>query len=555
VIQSQNKSKKVLSLVLPLVLGVIAFFVIVGPKVLNPTNIAWLEAGDPATHYLGWLFYRNSEWEFPIGLNSSYGLELANSILYSDSNPLLAFLFKPFSFLLPDNFQYFGIWLLLCFIFQAWFGSKLVGLTTDSNLLRFLGAGLIVFAPPMLWRLHGHLSLVGHFFLVAALYLAFKANLKRRELTWGFLIAATALVHAYLLALVLAIWIADLSGRVIKKQVPVRSSIFEFVVLTLLVGLVCWQTGYFSVGVGTISGGFGFYRMNILSIVDSSGWSYILRDFPQAAGDYEGFNYLGLGIIFLLILSLPCLFSGKIVRIGAIAEYWHLVLLFIALSLFAASNTFAIGSVEFKYHLPNLFLELANIFRCSGRFFWPVFYTIIYLSIFFIIKSFDRRTAAVVLGLALIVQVVDTSAGWLSIRKKLMVQPSSAWSSPLVNPFWGDASKKYKKVRYIPIGNRSPKWESIAYYAGQNGLSTDAVYLARVSSHSVKSAQMLASEVLRTGDFQLDSLYILDDAAFRSALIAGNSDSDLFARVDGLNVVAPGWKNCADCRFSGDEIK
>jgi len=33
------------------------------------------------------------------------------------------------------------------------------------------GAGLFLFAPPMIWRLHGHLSLVGHFIVLAALYL------------------------------------------------------------------------------------------------------------------------------------------------------------------------------------------------------------------------------------------------------------------------------------------------------------------------------------------------------------------------------------------------
>lgn len=79
----------------------------VGPRALNPQNIAWLGAGDPAAHYLGWLFYRDSEWEFPVGLNPSYGLEIAGAILYPDSNPLLALIFKSFSFLLPRVFPIF----------------------------------------------------------------------------------------------------------------------------------------------------------------------------------------------------------------------------------------------------------------------------------------------------------------------------------------------------------------------------------------------------------------------------------------------------------------
>lgn len=540
-------------LALPFALGLFAFFAVVGPRALNPINIAWLGEGDPATHYLGWLFYRNAPWEFPLGLNPSYGLELANSILYSDSNPLMAFLFKPFNALLPKTFQYFGIWLLLCFILQAFFGWKLVGLVTSSNVLRLLGAGLFVFAPPMIWRLHGHLSLVGHFLVVAALYLAFSPDLKRRKMAWGLLVGLTSLVHAYLLAMVLAIWAADLIGRLIRSQNSLRNSIVELVTIAIVVFLASWQAGYFSVGTGTSSSGFGFYRMNLLSVIDSSGWSYVLKDFPEAKGDYEGFNYLGIGVLLLFVLSLPGLFSKGHNIFPLLLRYWYLFLLFVLFAVFAASNSVAIGSFEFKYQLPVIILEFSNIFRASGRMFWPVFYVIVLFLIYLTIKQFDQRTAVIILGFALLAQIVDTSAGWMPIRKKLMTTPSEVWSSPLVNQFWRVASNKYKKVRYIPVGNHSSEWKVIAYFAGQYNLSTDAIYLARVDAHALKGAQTQASEVLRLGNYEQDSLYILDDRSFRTALINGNRDSDLFAKVDGFNVVAPGWKNCPECLSFSDE--
>ncbi len=158
--------------VLPLFLGVISFLIVVGPRVLNPLNIAWIGAEDSATSYLGWLFFRDSSWGFPIGLNPRYGLEIGNAILYSDSNPLFAFIFKPFSPLLPHPFQYFGIWLLICFILQAWFAWKLLGLIENDVLIRLFGAGIFVFSPPMIWRVGGHFSLVGHFLILVALYLS-----------------------------------------------------------------------------------------------------------------------------------------------------------------------------------------------------------------------------------------------------------------------------------------------------------------------------------------------------------------------------------------------
>ena len=269
----KNFGNKLVEILSPLLLGVLAFFIIIGPRVLYPTNIAWLGGGDPATHYLGWLFFRNSEWSFPIGLNPTYGLELGSAILFTDSNPLLAFLFKPFASLLPEPFQYSGIWLLACFVLQAWFGWKLAGLLSESTPIRVFSTGLFVFAPPMMWRLPVHLSLGGHFFILAALYLALHPRLERRRLVWASLLATTALVHAYLLAMVALLWLADLVGKSIQRKLPIRTGAVELVVILSVIGIVCWQVGYFSVGEGTSKFGFGYYRMNLLSIVDASGWS------------------------------------------------------------------------------------------------------------------------------------------------------------------------------------------------------------------------------------------------------------------------------------------
>lgn len=550
-----KKENNTFDLVLPTLLGVFAFFLVVGPRALNPENIAWLGAGDPATHYLGWLFYRNSEWDFPVGLNSSYGLEIANSILYSDSNPFLAILFKRLHFILPETFQYFGIWLLLCFVLQALFGWKLIGLVTSNRLLRLLGAGLIVFAPPLIFRLHGHLSLVGHFLIVASLYLAFNSILQRRKLSWGLLLTVAALVHAYLLAMVVAIWLVDLFVRAINGRISWRSSVYEFSVLGLLLGFACWQAGYFSVGSGVSSSGFGFYRMNVLSLFDSSGWSYVLRDFPQAAGDYEGFNYLGLGLIFLLVLSFPFILNIRKEAACLFREYYLFFIIFTLFFLFAITNSIGVGLFELKYPLPDLFLQIANTFRASGRIFWPVFYVITFLLIALVIKSFDARAAGIILGLALLVQIMDTSSGWLPIRVKNMVESSPKWNSPLISKFWVDAATKYQNVRRIPVANHPSDWQVFAYYAGSHGLNTDSVYLARVDSASLANAQQQASELVINGSFNRDSLYILDDSSFRLAVLSGDSSVDFFARVDGFNVVAPGWKNCSDCKFSGEEIK
>jgi hypothetical protein len=540
---------------IPFIVGGLAFLVIVGPRVLAPTNIVWLGDGDPAAHYLGWLFFRNSAWTFPIGLNPAYGLEISNAILFSDSNPLLAFVFKLLAPLLSEPFQYFGIWLLACFVLQAWFAWKLVGLVSESKAIQAFGAALFVFAPPLLWRLHGHLNLVAHFLILAALYLVFSPAVKRPRIAWGILLVVSSLVHAYLLAMVALLWIAGLTQDAIRRKLPAQQFILELGVLMAVTGIACWQAGYFSVGPGTSSGGYGFYRMNLLSLVDPSGWSYVIKDIPEGGGDYEGFNFLGLGIIFLAICALPVALAGNTYLRTAIRKYPVLLAALAGLAAYAVSNNVGLGLLQHGFPIPRAILNAANYFRASGRMFWPVFYVIVLAVIFLVVRGYSKRTAVYLLAFAVVIQGVDTSAAWAPIRTHLMTEPKSELATPLASPFWKNAAVRYRTVRSIPPGTPFPEWYRVADYAAQNALATDAVYLARTSRVALQQAQQKASEHLATGRYDAGTFYVLDDNAFRLAALSINSDADVLVKIDGFNVLAPGWKQCVHCPPAADFLR
>lgn len=538
---------------LPLLLGVLVFFLVVGPQALNPQNIAWLAQGDPATHYLGWAFFRHSPWTFPLGLNPSYGLELGSAIIFSDSIPLLALLFKPFNAWLPDTFQYFGLWLLACCVLQAWFGWKLIGLMTANPLIRLLGAGLLAFSPAMFLRMGGHLSLAGHFLILAALYLTLLPNLRRRRLVWGVLLAVTAWVHAYLLAMVALIWVADLLGKTFNQSLSRRQGLIEGGTLFALVSVCCWQAGYFSIADGAASGGFGLYRMNLLSPVDPAGWSLILPDLPKGGGDYEGFNYLGLGVLLLVPLALMAWFRNRHpLRDQVRARPWLLMALF-GLWLFALSNQIGIGAWNLGYPLPKSLVALANIFRASGRMFWPVLYVCILAAIFLVVRGYRPRIAIGLLAVALLIQVADSRNGWMGLRQGKLVAPSSVWASPMTDPFWASAAARYANVRSLMPQNQGERWQMIAGFAATHGMKTDAVYLGRMSTSALARAQQKARAMLDSGQYDADSLYLLDDDALVDAARTINSETDLLTRVDGVAVLAPGWKRCVQCLSVQDE--
>ncbi|HEY8553752.1 MAG TPA: DUF6311 domain-containing protein [Burkholderiales bacterium] len=532
----------------PVGLGVVAFLLVVGPRALYPTNIAWLGQGDPATHYLGWAFFRDSPWSFPIGLNPRYGLEIASAIVFSDSIPLLAFVFKPFSALLPGTFQYFGLWLLLCFVLQACFAWRLVGLVSADRTVRVLGSAFFVLAPPMLWRLQGHFSLVGHFLVLAALYLAVRPPAHGQPWRWACLLATAALVHPYFLAMTGALWIADLAARTFAAPARAATRAGELAVLVLLTAIVCWQAGYFSVGGSAVSGGYGMYRFNLVSLVNPLTWSFVLEGILQGPGDYEGFNYLGLGVIVLILACLPAWIGSRGRLLPRLFARPFLLAVLAGLALFAVTHRIGLGQRTVELPLWAEVEQWANVFRSSGRMFWPVYYTILLAVIAAVAHAHPRRVSVPLLAFALSLQVVDTSAGWHPIRKSLMADARAQWQTPLQSSFWREAANRYTKVRMIPPRNEAPGWQIFAAYARTHGLATDAVYLARLDAAGLAAITRRAERTMASGTYDPDTLYVFSDSAAVLALPQVDASRDVLARIDGFVVLAPGWKACGTCR-------
>ena len=81
-------------------LSIAAFFIITGGKILNPNFIDWLilnkeQISDHEMHLLGWLFFRETDiLQFPFLKNTSFGLYTGSSLIYTDSLPIFAILFK-----------------------------------------------------------------------------------------------------------------------------------------------------------------------------------------------------------------------------------------------------------------------------------------------------------------------------------------------------------------------------------------------------------------------------------------------------------------------------
>ena len=533
----------------PLILGLVGFFIIASPGILIPTNIAWLQNGDASTYFLGWDFFRYSPWTLPLGLNPHYGLELSNSIVYSDSNPLLALFFKPFSGLLPAPFQYFGMWVLGCILLQTWFGWKLISLVSSDKKIQLIGAAFFLFSPTMIWRLHPyilHLNLAAHFLILWALYLTFKPKAKHRWGSWCILIALSTLIHAYLLAMILALFYADLLDRRKHQEITPNQSQIIILIVCAIVGSLAWLAGYFSSGRYIAMIGYGSDQVNLLTLIDPGKseyglWSQLLPNLPGEGLGHESFNYLGLGMIFLALILVPRVILRPPEFKKAFQEKPYFYIVIILFAVFAISNHIRIGNFEWDIPLPEIIVNAAGIFRSSARMFWPPFYLMYFFILYGIVKYFPSKSATLILVLALAIQVIDTSGGRQVIKEGMEVEPSSTWNNPMKSDFWNEAAKHYEKVRWLKPGQLHEKWKQVAYYSALNHKATDSTYLARIDLSKFMIVQAQAELAIATGKYEPDTLYIIEDSTVEEVKAHLNQSTDLLQNIDGFNVLAPKW--------------
>lgn len=523
-----------------------------GVNPLNPLNEQWLFGGGDATqHYFGWLFYRNSPWSWPLGLNLDYGIGLNNSIVFTDSIPLLAIPFKALSKILPQTFQYFGLWALLCFELQAFFAWKLIRLYSDNVWICSICTGLFIFSVPMLSLFPENPALGSLFLVLAALYLSLKYK-KYPAWSWFLLLTTTSLIHFYLFVLVGAIWVGSLlDGIFIKKCIRPSQAIKALLISIPSVLILAYLAGYFTISsIGAF--GYGMFKINVLGLFNPSGWSsFIKATYTKSHWWSEEPIYFGLGGMLLLIAIISKGSSSWHLVKKACGAHVFLSITLIALAIFSISNNVAIGPLEFSIPISEKIASLASILRNSGRMFIPPFYALLLLACYLVFKQFQTRYAIGILISCLLLQIVDLSIGWLDVRQRMTSNgPFPLSKIPLDHFFWKDASKYYKSIIVIPsrhnlqpdfmarfLGN---EWRVFGRFASSNGMATNAVYLARYDEPKSLEMNRQYLDQLNLNKLSPGNIYVIHPDEINTAACSMlQSEDDLFARIDGHQIYVP----------------
>ena len=544
-----DKVNRTNGLAIPVAIGVIFFLYIFGYQPLNVYSHEWLGGGDALQNYLGWQFFRQAHWSFPvIGMSLGYGMDVGSSIVFSDSNPLLAVFFKALSPLLPETFQYFGLWLVACCVLQSYFLWKMISLFTDNSAIKFFSVVLMMFNPAWINRI-GHINLMGHFLVLAAIYLVLSNNSKGRIVKWTALMMVAFAVHFYLALMVSVVWGANIFARLVTRSSSVKSVLKEAVIVLSLTVLTMYVLGYFTVGSVAASGEFGFYHNNLLSFLVSNGWSHFFNIKGFGSSSFESLNFWGTGVLVLLIIgSIGIIRMLKSTKLSAVTlTFWLCLPVFL---IIATTNVIAFGRHQFVIDLPYQVINALSVVRASARFFWPVTYCAMVLILAGVLKSFSHKVALTVIALAAALQVYDTAHGYNKDRFYFYKTPPATFT--LVNKFWSEDVKNYSAIRYIPFQNMNKPWYQLAFIAEQNKVATDAVYLARYSDVTMGKMNRKTLSELALGKYDPKVVYVIrDDLVDKVSLRHG----DKILRIDGLNVLAPGMNSCVECKEMKNQRK
>ena len=173
------------------------------------------------------------------------------------------------------------------------------------------GAAFFVMVPALLIRI-GHPSLCAHWLLLWALAIAVRDSAAPvRPIEWAALGIVAGLVHPYLAVMVLAL-LAAVVVRPSATAWPRKAASLAGAAGATIAGW--WAAGLFSVSgaEAMATEGLGHYSMNLFSPITQAGWSQFLPDIPRATAgqDFEGFQYLGLGGLLLLIAAVVVRLAG-----------------------------------------------------------------------------------------------------------------------------------------------------------------------------------------------------------------------------------------------------
>ena len=524
----------------------------IGFKNFFPWNYQWLYSnGDGALTQLSFEFYRNSPlFQWPITAVPQY--ISGSGMILPTENAITNFIAKLIGLVVPGSFQFVGIWLVICFSLQGYFGAKLISRFGVTALHRILGSVFFVASPALLYRtgVMNHYHLGAHWMILLALYLYFDS--RNRVRAWAVLLPFAMLTSIYIATMLLGIFVAH--------QVKLYLCSQKLTVKDVSLPLISALGGFFVMGYlemeSTVTGS-NFFRLNLISflnpgfsdtgsfslLLDALGGDTIRRVFSE---EWEGFQYLGTIAIIGVLVGVwraprsPRRFPWR--------QFAPILIVAIGMFLFALSNRIVFLQNEYRYWWPSQLLDLRQIFRGTTRFAWPAYYLLMLFSVVQLSRFIKTSKRQMLLLVLLFLMLIESSTGIWFARQE-MADPVTR-EDLMLDSAWEKFAEGRKHVIIYPnfdlqvgelLGEAKyweTRWLDVALYASKNEMSTNFGYAPRPLTSFIKEQDAQVLSDLESGNLRSHTLYFISDKEKWSKWSLLNTRKTLTFELDGFHVIA-----------------
>ncbi|MBO4905082.1 MAG: hypothetical protein J5367_07640 [Lachnospiraceae bacterium] len=511
-------SAKVLFLICAII-GAVCFLGIYGVRVLDFTNTGWLFDNDHdlRQHYIAWCHFRSNPWHFPIGLIDTLSYPDSMSIIYTDSIPMFAVIFKLFAPYLPVTFQYFGLFGLISFALMGGFAALLLRRFVDSDSCCIIGSVFYVISAPVIQRMFFHTALGAQFIVIAAMVLWVYNDIigsnVRRTLYWGLIGFVCVGIHSYFLPMAGMMLAAVVFSELVKQKGYVRA-VAPFLSFCAAGLINLYILGGFYGGTSAEGYGLGTFGSNLNTFINPWEIGQILPRLPlQNDFQYEGMAYLGAGILMLFVIVA----AGMVIRrVRHVPEeafhsknlYGRLAIAIVAVSFLAAVfPNISYNDIKIVWlPLPSFIARPMSVFRSNGRLIWPAMYILMTAAISFTAYTFRRtRVGTIALAGALVLQIADMSNAFAG-RYELYMRDHA------IRTVWDEgepADFVHGEKEFIFLYTDNDITMQTAYYGYLHGMRQNNYYFARDIEGKISATIDLYYAELDKGNIRDGAVYIL----------------------------------------------
>lgn len=484
-----RKQAYLLAALIGLLVNLLAF----GPGHLLGTSSYWdLPQEDSRAYLIGYRYFLHEPWHWPPFTVHTMNVPYTKSIVFSDAIPLFAALNKVLGAIIPGwaSFSardYLGVWHGLDYMLQAALGVCVLRSLGKRSYGQAIVASVVFLCVPAFIFRYGHASLSAQYLLLAGLALYLRqpsgAPATRAWLaSFTALLFAAAMINPYHVAMDFALLLAAL-----VRTKNIRSIVVGFVLGLSSVGLGAATAGFFASEAKVAMFGFDESSANLLSpfvpvrsLLFGDGWGIAN---PNATPlQYEGYAYLGLGVLALLGAFL--IIAARSLR-GVILRHRYLFIVALGAWVYSLSNHIWFGGHRIvAFDLPQKLHWVTEQYRAPGRFIWLPMYTLI---AFLLRWSFDALKDGWRRGLFAVVVVAQVLDGGLGDWAWLRSFNQATFKHVLPIEPWRTLVHAHETVEIDPpydcILDGTPMVDQVSleiqFYASQKALPINGVYSAR----------------------------------------------------------------------------